>query len=785
MVKRSLKASTLGIEQAKKAFQRKGWTQEYLASEVGLETRQSIWKFFKGRPIERHIFIDICFSLGLDWQEIAGLQLDTVPINPPTVSVIEKPCVASEVEVEVWVEQVRSQLHDSIVSQCGTLRLLDTAQSVALDELYININILEQLSRQQWLEVSDLQSSPTTPFDRLSVSHSHQTGVPAIDAIATYPKLMVMGKPGAGKTTFLQKVALQCLRGELPNSSIPIVIQLRNWTEATINKSVTLGDEFSLFNYIHCKLGEYGITVQQVETLLKQGKVFMLLDGLDEVRTEHIDTLLQEITQFSQTYYQNPFMITCRFAAQQYRFPGFTYVEIADFNQEQIEAFAKKWFTVATSKFNAEDSLNLATQFIDKLKLPENQPIRELAKTPILLTLTTSVFQAKADFPKKRSKLYEAGLDILLVRWDEARGIQRDDVYRSLSLPHKIKLLSYVAATTFEQGNYFVEQSELEQLIADYLSTLPEVSSDPETLRLNSEAVLKAIEAQHGLLVQRAQGVYSFSHLTFQEYFTARHIAASPDVETLSDALQRVSIHITQSQWREVFLLTAELLRNAEPLLKLMKQQIDALVAKNRTLQEFLAWIAQKCSCLEVSYQPAAVRAFYYTLFLDRDLKLSIALDDNIGRDLALELTLDLELARALLVVQNLMQKPDIKQILTLGFALDMEGFLARASELGYIEKLEPFRLSLQSLKNQLPDLAKGRDYAVQWWQAYGQDWGLQFRSMLIEHRQLGRDWRFSASQLEGLKQYYQANLLLVDCLNSDCRCSSVVRAEIEASLLL
>jgi predicted NACHT family NTPase len=359
--------------------------------------------------------------------------------------------------------------------------------------------------------------------------------------------------------------------------------------EETSGNTITLGDDFSLLDYINQKLSDFGISVQHVETLLKHGKVLILLDGLDEVRADYIDTLLKQITKFSEIYYQNSFIITCRFAAQPYRFPGFTYVELADFDQNQIEAFAKKWFITATSKPNGEVGLNLATQFIDKLKLPENQPIRELAKTPILLNLTVSVFQAKADFPKKRSKLYEAGLDILLVRWDEARGIQRDEIYRNLSLPHKIKLLSHIAATTFEEGNYFFEKTEIEQHIADYLTTLPGANTDPETLRLNSEAVLKAIEAQHGLLVERALGVYSFSHLTFQEYLTARNIVASPDTATLMEALQRLSTHIEEPQWREVFLLTAGLLRNAESLLKLMKHQIDSLVAGDCHLQEFLA----------------------------------------------------------------------------------------------------------------------------------------------------------------------------------------------------
>ncbi|PZO38203.1 MAG: hypothetical protein DCF19_17190 [Pseudanabaena frigida] len=69
--KRSLKASPAGIKLAKQQFDYKGWTQEYLAAEVGVKTRQPIWRFFAGKPIERYTFFEICSILDLDWQEIA------------------------------------------------------------------------------------------------------------------------------------------------------------------------------------------------------------------------------------------------------------------------------------------------------------------------------------------------------------------------------------------------------------------------------------------------------------------------------------------------------------------------------------------------------------------------------------------------------------------------------------------------------------------------------------------------------------------------------------------
>jgi predicted NACHT family NTPase len=69
-----------------------------------------------------------------------------------------------------------------------------------------------------------------------------------------------------------------------------------------------------------------------------------LLDGLDEVPDATSDEVIKQIRKLSEKYYKNQLIITCRIAAQEYRFRGFTEVEIADFKPKQIETFAKKWF---------------------------------------------------------------------------------------------------------------------------------------------------------------------------------------------------------------------------------------------------------------------------------------------------------------------------------------------------------------------------------------------------------------------------------------------------------
>ncbi|MBN3897739.1 MAG: hypothetical protein V7L14_04315 [Nostoc sp.] len=55
------------------------------------------------------------------------------------------------------------------------------------------------------------------------------------------------------------------------------------------------------------------------------------------------DKVTIEIRRFTQTFYKNQFVISCRIAAQKYRFQGFAEVEVVDFDQEQVEVFAKNF----------------------------------------------------------------------------------------------------------------------------------------------------------------------------------------------------------------------------------------------------------------------------------------------------------------------------------------------------------------------------------------------------------------------------------------------------------
>jgi predicted NACHT family NTPase len=356
-------------------------------------------------------------------------------------------------------------------------------------------------------------------------------------------------------------------------------------------------------------------------------------------------------------------------------------------------------------------------------------------------------------------------------------------------------LLSQVAFITFERGDYFFEQYQIQQHIIDYLRTLPHAQTEPKALKRDSKAVLKSLEAQHGLLIERARGIYSFSHLTFQEYFTAKRFVDSENLQNLVD-------YITEKYWREVFFLASEMMQPADALLCGMKKKIDLLLAYNEKLQNFLDWAYQKSLLFKDIQIKFKARLFYISLNLDffidievdklsefeiEDLEIEsnsyIYLAHDLGLHLDLYLNSVLNDALTLISVFNgtleFELHPDEIDNTTLCIDQDLDRILEF--------EIEPrLKQRLQELKEQLPDRTDTWEmYYQEWWQAEGQSWTGKLRVAMLKYCNIGHDWQFSAQEKEVLKQYYDANKLLVDCLNSGCNVTPKVRQKIEETLLL
>jgi predicted NACHT family NTPase len=161
-----------------------------------------------------------------------------------------------------------------------------------------------------------------------------QDRVTGLEAVKKYSKLIVLGKPGAGKQRFEAcGNSVQC--GELQPNRVPI-----------LSRSKTLRKSNSDRAYSNTSgTASYGVNDPSLaEKILLQGQALVLLDGLDEVRETDCYRVLQEVRNFSTQFHANRFIITCRIATREYTLEQFTEVEVADFDEEQIAAFATKWF---------------------------------------------------------------------------------------------------------------------------------------------------------------------------------------------------------------------------------------------------------------------------------------------------------------------------------------------------------------------------------------------------------------------------------------------------------
>lgn len=759
MVKRSLQASSSGIQQAKRSFALKGWTQENLAAEVNLKTRQPIWRFFTGQPVDRQIFMEVCSILDLAWREIAE--------NPPAEFPVpgEKlPPVTTD--IETLVEQTRAQLHGAIENQCGILQLLDVSHPVNINDIYIDVNILKKITSQQHLAIADLKNRDLKNFNRVGLGNVEEENISGMEVVTNHTKVRVLGRPSVGKTTFLKHLAIQCNEGEFAPHQIPIFIFLREFAEDSRERN-----KFHLSYYLGLKFHKAGINNTSIlKKLLQEGRILLLLDGLDEVLEDDINEVLKEIRKFCEQYYKNSFVVSCRTASQKLQLQGFTDVEIAPFTQDQITTFAKKWFETLTES-SGSSGKNQSNQFIQKLDLPENWQFRQLVVTPLFLHLACWVFQSQGKFPVKRTEFYKQCLDLLLGKWDEARGVARDEIYRGFLLPQKIKLLSKLASVTFEKEQYFFEQSVIEQHISDYIKKIPGENLEPEELQVESEAMLKAIEAQHGILIERARGIFSFSYLAFQEYLTARTIVADYNLRALEQSLEGLVSHVTDPHWREIFLLTISMLRSADSLVQLMKQEIDNLVAEDPYLQNFLQWGSEKSQQISNEPQLVTKRAFYLALAKTPQaaahFTLACTLDQGVFLDAALE---------NLLVECTTDKNQKLAQAQVCDLALS--NILLMVLDVGFYK-------SLQQLQAQIPPTSYSRENLDKWWKNHRVDWLDQLRNTITDFRNIHRQWHFSPEQEMILDKYYEANQLLVDCLNSNSEVTPAIRTEIEETMLL
>lgn len=660
--------------------------------------------------------------------------------------------------------------------KCRTMRVLDMNEPIPIESIYVKFNIMKNIQGrrmqtiQSLLNDSEIELNHET-YKRLSFS-GNEMHMPVLEAAIQYRKLMILGKPGAGKTTFLKYLAIHFPIEESKEKIIPVFIALRDML-----------DNDGKFNLLDAVIQEFTNCISNSENtvlkLLQRGRCLILLDGLDEIKVDN-NIIYHQIDQLTEKFPDNRFIITCRSAACDYVFNTFTEVEIADFEHKEIETFARNWFQVRGEQ-------NICDRFLEELE--ENQQVKELATNPLLLTILCLTFEDNYNFSSNRYGLYRDAVDTLLRKWDASRRIERQPNF-NLSRQRKINMFSEIAyeGLSHKPPKFLWHQWELQDQIANFLKNV--------NVEIDTQEILKLIEANYGLLIQQAKRIYSFSHLVFQEYFAAEYIVENRQPEFDKAFVEQ---NLLERRWREVFILITERLSNADEFLKLMFRGINDIVKDKQELQSMLKWLHQMTTDAKIS--SSGWRAYY--LALDLDVELYISKDIKIERPLfgklATELRnynkkhkkLTLPQPRSLLISRlvaihaiaidrasdKLFQKTDFSREFSEFSDNDISKKLIFAIAKAQEANITDLVGELINLQGRCP----ASDASKSEWKI----WAEALRQLMITHLNVGYIVDLPADDVKALGEYVYANCLLLECISKENNSSINLRNAIIDNLLL
>lgn len=479
------------------------------------------------------------------------------------------------------------QYVENYAERHGILKVLGMREPVKLESVYTAVQFLNDDAIRSFASIENLEE-----FYRQSKSRKFQTQDNSKQAgikVANEKQyLMVLGGPGAGKSTFLRKMGLEALKGkkgDFKHGCIPVFIELKRFASSDINIEKFIAEEFRICGFPSPD--------KFTAKALEQGKLLILLDGFDEIPTKNLTEAVTQIQNFVDSHDKNRFIASCRTAAYRSSFRRFSDVAMADFDDVQIQRFIKNWFHA-----EEDEQVKTCDKCWELLQKQENRAAKELAHTPLLLTFLCLVYDRSQTFPDNRSVLYRKALRILLEEWASEKRILQDEIYQGMHTELEELLLSEMAYVGFDSNRLFFSQRDIVGQIKTFLA-----SNLNAPQHLDGEAVLNAIAIQQGILVERAENVFSFSHLTLQEYLTAQYIDDHRQVEKL------VTEHLTDKRWKEVFLLVAGVMRGgADELLLLMEKEAQKYINTPK-LEALLNWAEQVTVGSQGSYKPVGKRA--------------------------------------------------------------------------------------------------------------------------------------------------------------------------------